>query len=257
MKYIRVEYNSEEFWAVPSDGTAQLLDGAPYENGKLTDQTVDLAKCRILAPCKPGKIVAVGKNYLDHITELAGDAKLPDNPILFFKSSGTVIGPGDPITLPSEEISQRVDHEAELAFVISRRARNVAATDAAGYILGYTCLNDVTARDIQKLDGQWTRAKNFDTFAPVGPLLTDEIDPLDVRLTASVNGVLRQDESSSKQIWNVYQLLEFISRMMTLEPGDLVTTGTPAGIGPIRAGDTVTVSIEGIGELSNPVAAEG
>lgn len=256
MKYIRIEHNSEVFWAVPSNGTAQLLDGAPYDKGQLTDQTVDLAECSILAPCTPGKIVAVGKNYLDHITELAGDAKLPDNPILFLKSPGTVIGTGDPIILPSEEISQRVDHEAELAFVISRRARNIAAADAAGYILGYTCLNDVTARDIQKLDGQWTRAKNFDTFAPVGPLLTDEIDPTDVRLTASVNGVVRQDESSSKQIWNVYQLLEFISRMMTLEPGDLVTTGTPAGIGQLNSGDTITISIEGIGDLINPVITE-
>lgn len=256
MKYIRLEYQRDIFWAVPSDGTAQLLDGAPYENGQLTDRWISLDDCRLLAPCNPGKIVAVGKNYLDHISELSGDSKLPDNPILFIKPTGTIIGPGQAIVLPPETITKRVDHEAELAYVISRRAKNISTAEASEYILGYTCLNDITARDVQQQDGQWTRAKSFDTFAPVGPLLTDEIDPCNVQLKSIVNGVVRQNENSDKQIWNVYELLAFVSRMMTLEPGDLITTGTPAGIGQIKAGDTVTISIEGIGDLTNPVITE-
>lgn len=255
MKYIRVEYKDETYWAVLSDDTAQLLDGAPYEGGKPIECIVSLDKCRLLAPCKPGKIIAVGKNYLDHISELAGDAKLPDNPILFIKPASTIIGPDQAIVLPPEEISRRVDHEAELAFVVSRRAKNITKTEAANYILGYTCLNDITARDIQIIDGQWTRAKSFDTFAPIGPLLTDEIDPCNVQLRSSVNGVVKQNENSNKQIWNVYELLTFISNMMTLEPGDVITTGTPAGISSIRPGDIVTISIEGIGDLTNQVAA--
>lgn len=256
MKYIRIEYEGDKHWAIPNDAEAKLLNKAPYDGGQLTGRIVDISKCKYLAPCVPGKIVAVGKNYLDHISELSGDTKLPDNPILFFKSPGTVIGPGQPIILPPEDITKKVDYEAELAFVVKRRAKNITAEDASKYILGYTCLNDITARDIQRLDGQWTRAKNFDTFAPVGPLITDEIDPCLVRLKSYVNGVVRQDECSCKQIWNVYQLFEFISKMMTLEPGDLVTTGTPAGIGQIRAGDIVQVSIVGIGDLTNPVAAK-
>lgn len=236
-----------------NESVVNLLDGPPYSGGKSIGVKTYLAECVLLAPCESGKIVAVGKNYRDHVKELVNDTGLPDNPILFIKPSNTVIGPKEPILLPPSEISRRIDYEGELAFVIGKTAKNVSAADAMDYIFGYTCLNDVTARDIQQKDGQWTRAKSFDTFAPIGPWIETEINPDNLAVTTTLNGEVRQQGRTSKLIWPVCELVEFISHMMTLMAGDIVTTGTPSGIGQMKDGDLVCIEIEGIGKLENPV----
>lgn len=205
---------------------------------------------RLLAPVIPGKIVAVGLNYRDHAREMAYE--LPKEPILFMKPSTSVIGPGEAIRYPSQ--SSRVDYEAELAVVIGRTCRNVGAATARNFILGYTCLNDVTARDLQAKDGQWTRAKSFDTFAPLGPwIVTDLEDPHTLEITARLNGEARQSSNTANLIFNAFDLVEFVSHIMTLNPGDVIATGTPAGIGPMNPGDVVEIGIQGIGVLKNPV----
>ena len=251
MKYVRVLHQNQPFWGILDEDLVHLLDQAPYCAGKPNGNNVRLDSVRLLAPCEPRKIVAVGKNYLDHVKELAGDSDVPQNPILFLKPSSAIIGPRDSIRLPSCDISSRIDYEGELALVISKTASHIRASDAHAHILGYTCFNDVTARDIQQQDGQWTRAKGFDTFAPTGPWLVPDLDASDLALTTTVNDRIRQQARTSDQIWPVFELLEFISRMMTLEAGDLVTTGTPSGIGPIYSGDIVSIQIEGIGTLTN------
>jgi 2-keto-4-pentenoate hydratase/2-oxohepta-3-ene-1,7-dioic acid hydratase in catechol pathway len=206
---------------------------------------------KILAPVLPGKIIAVGLNYRDHAQEM-GHA-LPQNPILFMKPSTAVIGPGDNIIYPSQ--SCRVDFEAELGAVISRRCRNVKAGEARDFLSGYTCFNDVTARDLQVSDGQWTRAKSFDTFAPIGPWISTDIDdPHGLAISSRLNGELKQSSSTSNLIFSVFDLVEFISSVMTLEKGDVIATGTPSGIGPMNRGDEIRIEIEGIGTLTNMVA---
>lgn len=199
---------------------------------------------------KPGKIVAVGKNYLDHVREMGGTEAAAE-PILFMKPPSALIGDGDPILLPPQ--SERVDYEGELVAIIGSRLRNVDAEAALRGVRGYCCGNDVTARDLQARDGQWTRAKGFDTFCALGPTLAEGVDPADVRLTTRVNGDVRQDSRTSLLITPVGELLAFISRVMTLEPGDAVFTGTPSGVGPLHEGDVVEVDIEGVGVLRNPV----
>jgi len=208
-----------------------------------------LDEVRLMPPCTPSKIVAIGLNYLDHAKEMG--VKVPDEPLLFLKPSSSVIGPGDPILLPPQ--SERVDFEAELAVVIRRTARNVPAASAADFIQGYTCLNDVTARDLQSKDGQWTRAKSFDTFCPIGPWIETELDPSDLEIELYLNGERKQKSRTSNLIFNPFQLVEFISSVMTLYPGDVIATGTTSGIGPMKAGDSVEVRIEGIGSLINGV----
>ncbi|MEW6347658.1 MAG: fumarylacetoacetate hydrolase family protein [Thermodesulfobacteriota bacterium] len=225
--------------------------------GRLVDETTvraeagdfDLSHVRLLAPVEPSKVVAVGLNYRDHAQEL-GQA-LPEEPLLFLKPSTTVIGLGDPIRLPPQ--SARVDYEAELGIVIGKTAKGVTASQAKDHILGYTCLNDVTARDLQVKDGQWTRAKGFDTFCPLGPWIETELNPSDLGVELFVNGELKQRSRTSNLIFDPWQLVEFISGIMTLWPGDVIATGTPSGIGPLKPGDVVEVSIEGIGKLVNPV----
>jgi 2-keto-4-pentenoate hydratase/2-oxohepta-3-ene-1,7-dioic acid hydratase in catechol pathway len=199
---------------------------------------------------RPGKIVAVGKNYLDHVREMGGDVAA-EEPILFMKPPSAVIGDGEAILLPSQ--STHVDYEGELVAVIDARLRNVSAEEALRGVRGYCCGNDVTARDLQAKDGQWTRAKGFDTFAALGPALATGVDPADLRITTRLNGETRQDSRTSLLIAPVGELLAFISRVMTLEPGDAVYTGTPAGVGPLHEGDVVEVEIEGVGVLRNPV----
>jgi 2-keto-4-pentenoate hydratase/2-oxohepta-3-ene-1,7-dioic acid hydratase in catechol pathway len=200
----------------------------------------------------PSKVVAVGRNYVDHAAEL--DNEIPENPMIFLKPPTSVTGPLQPIRYPSD--SENVHHEAELAVVIGKVARDVRIEDAGMYILGYTAANDVTARDLQRSDGQWTRAKGFDTFCPLGPAIDTDLDPLEgLQITCRVNGDLRQSGSTADMVFGVSELLSYVSHVMTLLPGDVILTGTPAGVGPIVPGDKVEVEIEGIGVLMNPVVA--
>src|SRR5258708_6166954 len=211
-----------------------------------------LASVSLLAPVVPSKIVCVGRNYADHAKELGND--VPTEPVIFLKPQTSLLGPKEKIVRP-KRLSQRVDFEAELAFVISKRCRNIGESDdVRPYILGYTCMNDVTTRDLQRKDVQWTRAKSFDIFCPVGPIVTDEIDPWKgVQVEPRVNGVVKQSASPTLFLSPVDVVIRFIAQVMTLLPGDLICTGTPAGIGPIVAGDEVVVSVQGIGTLTNPV----
>ncbi len=212
----------------------------------------DLNEVKLLPPCSPSKIVAVGLNYADHAREVK--LPVPEEPLLFLKPPSSVVGPGDPILIPRQ--SSRVDYEAELAVVIGRIATKLSREEAKGSILGYTCLNDVTARDLQTKDGQWTRAKSFDTFCPIGPWIETDLDPSDLRIELFLNGERKQDSRTSNLIFDPFVLVEHISAIMTLCPGDVIATGTTSGIGPVEAGDTVEVRIEGIGSLVNPVEAD-
>jgi 2-keto-4-pentenoate hydratase/2-oxohepta-3-ene-1,7-dioic acid hydratase in catechol pathway len=211
-----------------------------------------LADVRLLAPVNPGKIVCVGRNYAAHAAELGNE--VPKEPLIFLKPPSAIVGPGEPIVVPRQ--SQRVEHEGELAVVIGRGCSQLKDTDdALAHVLGYTCLNDVTARDLQKSDVQFTRAKGFDTFCPVGPHIVTGLDPTDILVETKVNGELRQSGRTSLMVYPVAFLIRWISRVMTLVPGDLIATGTPAGVGPLVAGDVVEVSIGGVGVLRNPVQA--
>ncbi|HWG39351.1 MAG TPA: fumarylacetoacetate hydrolase family protein [Candidatus Acidoferrales bacterium] len=211
-----------------------------------------LSSVKLLYPAEPSKIVCVGRNYSEHAKELGNE--VPSEPLIFFKPPSSLISPGEKIVRP-QRFSQKVEFEAELTVVIGKKCRSLGPNDdVRPYIFGYTAANDVTARDLQKTDPQWTRAKGFDTFCPVGPIVTDEIDPWkSVRVESRVNGEVKQSESTLAFIFPVDVVLRFISQIMTLLPGDLVLTGTPAGVGPLVAGDEVTVSVEGIGAISNPV----
>jgi 2-keto-4-pentenoate hydratase/2-oxohepta-3-ene-1,7-dioic acid hydratase in catechol pathway len=211
------------------------------------------SEARLLAPVSPGKVVCIGRNYAAHAAELGHD--VPPRPLVFLKAPSSVIGPGESIRLPPD--SQRVEHEAELAIVIGRRCRHLRPEDALSAVFGFTCLNDVTARDLQRADKQFARGKGFDTFCPIGPWIETELDWRDLRVTCAVvrggGSTLRQDGRTSLMMFDVPTLLATVSRVMTLEPGDVLATGTPAGVGPLEAGDVVEVAIEGIGRLSNPV----
>jgi 2-keto-4-pentenoate hydratase/2-oxohepta-3-ene-1,7-dioic acid hydratase in catechol pathway len=211
-----------------------------------------LKEVDLLAPCLPGKIVAVGLNYRDHAEELKRN--IPDEPLLFLKPPTAVIGPGEKIIHP--RMSSQVDYEGELGVVIAKVSRNVPLESTRDHILGYTCFNDVTARDLQRKDSQWTRAKGFDTFAPLGPWIITNLDPHHLALETFLNGELKQSSNTENLIFNSYQLVSFISRIMTLMPGDVIATGTPSGIGPMKVGDRVDVVIEGIGTLANVVAEQ-
>ena len=237
---------------VRDDVVYALAEQEPY-GGRLTagERVGPLAQVELLAPCEPSKIVALGRNYAAHAREHGAD--VPSEPLIFLKPSTAVIAPGAAIVLPAQ--SAQVEHEAELAVVIGRRARHVRREEAAGYILGYTCGNDVTARDLQRSDGQWSRAKGFDTFCPLGPWIETELDIADLAVICRVNGETRQQGRTSELIFEVPLLVSHISGIMTLLPGDVIMTGTPAGVSPIHAGDNVEVEIQGIGVLRNPVIA--
>ncbi len=218
-----------------------------------SEPSIRLSDAHLLPPVEPSKIVCVGRNYREHAAELGNP--MPSEPLLFLKAPSTIIGDGDFIELPS--ISGRVEHEGELAVVIGRRARRLRVDDdPLSYVLGYTCLNDVTARDIQRRDVQFTRGKSFDTFCPVGPSVACGLDPLDLRVETRVNGEVRQSGRTGAMAFPVPFLLRYISSVMTLEPGDLIATGTPAGVGPLRPGDVVEVEVEGVGTLLNHVRDE-
>jgi 2-keto-4-pentenoate hydratase/2-oxohepta-3-ene-1,7-dioic acid hydratase in catechol pathway len=219
---------------------------------ELTGQKWPLDSVKFLPPSVPSKIVCVGKNYVDHAAEMGGPP--PKSPIIFLKPSSAIIAPEEPIILP--RISQRVDYEGEIAIIIGRRCHLLAPNeDVRPYILGYTCYNDVTARDLQKLDGQWTRGKSFDTFSPFGPLLESELNLADTRVETYVNGVRKQSASVSEMIFSIDVIIRWTADVMTLEPGDVIATGTPAGIGSLADGDVVEVSVTGIGTLRNPVTS--
>jgi 2-keto-4-pentenoate hydratase/2-oxohepta-3-ene-1,7-dioic acid hydratase in catechol pathway len=228
------------------------LDGDFFSPFKTRKSGQVFSPAKLLPPCNPSKIVAVGLNYRDHALEM-GHA-IPEEPVIFLKPATAVIGPGESIVYP--RVSSRVDYEAELGVVIKDRTRNISPQEAPDHILGYTCANDVTARDLQKKDGQWTRAKSFDTFCPVGPWVETELDPGDLLIQSYLNGERRQSSRTSQLIFSVHELVSFISGIMTLEQGDLIITGTPAGIGSMKPGDEIEVRIEGIGSLKNRVSAE-
>jgi 2-keto-4-pentenoate hydratase/2-oxohepta-3-ene-1,7-dioic acid hydratase in catechol pathway len=228
------------------------IEGSPFEQYMRGEAGTPLSEARLLAPVLPTKILCVGRNYVAHAKE--HDAEVPEVPMLFLKPPSSVIGPGDTILLPPQ--SRQVEHEAELAVVIGKRGRWIASQEAMDYVLGYTAANDVTARDLQRRDGQWSRAKGFDTFCPIGPWIETEFDPSDALITCHVNGEMRQMGSTRDMVFQIRQLIAFASSVMTLEPGDLLLTGTPAGVSPLAAGDVVEVTIEGLGSLKNPVASE-
>jgi 2-keto-4-pentenoate hydratase/2-oxohepta-3-ene-1,7-dioic acid hydratase in catechol pathway len=228
------------------------IDGSPFGEFRRLEAEIPLHTVRLMAPVEPSKIVCVGRNYAEHAREQGFE--VPEIPMLFMKPPSSIISPGEKIILPPQ--SSRVEHEGELAVVIGRKGRWIPAEEALQYVLGYTVANDVTARDLQRKDGQWTRGKGFDTFCPVGPWIETDLDPADVLVQTRVNGEMRQMASTREMMFPVEQLIAFISSVMTLVPGDLILTGTPAGIGPLVAGDTVEVTVEGIGSLSNPVAAD-
>lgn len=253
MKIIRYCEGDVVKWGVVEEkDMVREMDGNPFEHFHLTSKTKKIGEVRLLSPCHPSKIIALGLNYRDHAAEVK--MELPKNPLLFIKPSTSVIGPEEAIVYP--KMSKRVDYEAELALVIRKEARGVPEERAADYVLGYTCLNDVTARDLQPKDGQWTIAKGFDTFAPIGPWIVTDIDPFHLEISSYLNGERRQHSNTKNLIFGPHYLVGFISRIMTLLPGDVIATGTPSGIGSMAIGDRVDVVIEGIGTLSNNVVAE-
>jgi 2-keto-4-pentenoate hydratase/2-oxohepta-3-ene-1,7-dioic acid hydratase in catechol pathway len=253
VRLARVEHAGAIGFAVLEGREAAFLDGPPIGDLRFSGARAPVAECRLLAPVLPSKIVAVGRNYAEHAAELGNE--VPAEPLLFLKPSTSVIGPFDPIRRPNE--SARVDHEAELAVVVRGLVRNADEQTAAEAILGYTCGNDVSARDYQKSDGQWTRAKGFDSFCPLGPWIETDLDPGALRIQARVNGETRQDSNTKLLTFGPAFLVSYVSRIMTLLPGDVIMTGTPAGVGPLEPGDEVEVEIEGIGVLRNPVEARG
>ena len=225
------------------------IEGDIFGEYRRLEAETPLTEVKLLAPAQPSKIICIGRNYVEHAKE--HDAEVPKVPLIFMKPPSSIINPGDTILLPPQ--SQQVEHEAELVVVIGKRGRHITAEGAQGIVYGYTVGNDVTARDLQRSDGQWTRAKGFDTFCPFGPWIDTEFDASDAVITCRVGGQPRQMASTRDMVFNVSTLIAFISSVMTLEPGDLIFTGTPAGVSPLKSGDVVEVEIEGLGKLSNPV----
>jgi 2-keto-4-pentenoate hydratase/2-oxohepta-3-ene-1,7-dioic acid hydratase in catechol pathway len=246
-----LEGRTPRYAAVEGD-TAYPFDGEPWEISVPSSRGVQVAGLPLLPPCAPSKIVGVGKNYRAHIKEMKSDT--PDEPLIFLKPPSSLLASGEPIVRPAGY--ERVDYEGELGVVIGRRAHEVKPEHAMSYVFGYTCVNDVTVRDLQKKDVQFTRAKGFDTFAPLGPCIATDLDPSTLRLCTRVNGEIKQQTDISDMVFDVPTLVVFISRVMTLLPGDVIATGTPSGVGNLRGGDVVDVEIEGIGTLHNPVIEE-
>ena len=251
MRLVRFRFGDRIGTGVVQAGTIRPLRGTFFEAPVPTGEEIPADDVRLLAPVLPSKVVAVGRNYAEHAKEM--QEEVPDQPLTFLKPSTAVVGPGDPIVYPP--ISERLDYEGELAVVVGRLAHRADLDAAARSILGYTCANDATLRDLQAKDGQWTRAKGFDTSCPLGPWIETELDPGDLELTTRLNGEVRQHARTSDLTFGPAGLIAFISSYMTLLPGDVILTGTPAGIGPMQPGDRVEVEIEGIGTLANPVVA--
>ncbi len=252
-KFVRCRtIGGEQFYGVVVDTKVFKLATAPWMGKRTLDEEYELDKVQLLAPVEPSKIVCIGLNYHAHVTASFSADKPPEYPLIFLKPPSSIIGPHDKIWHPPQ--SERVDYEAELGVVIGRTARNVSEKDAENYIFGFTCVNDVTARDLQKKDGQWSRAKGFDTFCPVGPWIVTQLNWRDVLVEGIHNGKIMQSGRTSQMIFNIAFLISYISSAMTLYPGDLISTGTPSGIAPMKPGDTIHVRVEGIGTLENSMA---
>jgi 2-keto-4-pentenoate hydratase/2-oxohepta-3-ene-1,7-dioic acid hydratase in catechol pathway len=246
-KIYRVKMGMGGRYALERDGGLYWLEGNPFGDYH-TGMLIEDGPMTFVAPVVPSKIIAIGLNYKDHAAEM--NKKLPEEPLVFSKPSTSVVGPDEPVRIPLW--AGRIDHEAEMAVVIGRRAYQVKAARAMDYVLGLTCLNDVTARDLQQKDGQYTRAKGFDSFAPLGPCIAIGVDPSNLSIEGWVNAEKRQSSNTNQLIFPVPELIEFVSRFCTLEPGDVITTGTPSGVGPLKPGDRVMVKLAGVGTLSNP-----
>jgi 2-keto-4-pentenoate hydratase/2-oxohepta-3-ene-1,7-dioic acid hydratase in catechol pathway len=257
MRIGRARFPSGVRWVAEDGGLLFEVEDDPLMGPlQLGRELGDVERLDLMAPARPSKIVCVGRNYVEHAAEHGAD--VPREPLLFLKPPSSVIGPGEAIVLPA--LSQQVEHECELALVIGSACRSATPERAWEHVLGVTCANDVTARDLQRADSQWTRGKGFDTFCPLGPWLVTGLDEGEVaalEIGCRVNGELRQHGLTSQMVFSPSAILAFITQVMTLEPGDVVLTGTPAGVGPLRHGDAVTVEIAGIGELTNPVVAAG
>ncbi|MCC7117409.1 MAG: fumarylacetoacetate hydrolase family protein [Anaerolineales bacterium] len=250
MRIIRYQNDGEEpkyGWML--ENKVGEIQGNIFGEYRRREARTPVTELKLLPPCEPSKIVCVGRNYVEHAKELGNE--IPKTPLLFFKPPSAIIANGESVHLPPQ--SAQVEHEAELVAVIGQRAKNVTAESTKDYLFGYTIGNDITARDLQKSDGQWTRAKGFDTFCPFGPWIDTDFDASDAVVTCRINGQMRQMASTRDMLFNVATLIAYISSIMTLEPGDLIFTGTPAGVGALRPGDLVDVEIEGLGKLSNPV----
>lgn len=250
MKIARIERAGGARFARLDADQAEIFDAAPWLGGRASGEKVAFAERDLRCPVAPTKVLCIGRNYAAHAKELGHD--VPSEPLLFLKPPSSLLDPGGTIRLPPE--SARVEHEAELGVVIGKRARNVAREDALAHVFGYTCVGDITARDLQRKDVQFTRAKGFDTFCPVGPWIETELDPSALRVRCRVSGATKQDGATANMIFDVPTLVAYASRMMTLEPGDLIATGTPEGVGPLVDGDTLEIDIDRIGVLSVRVA---
>ncbi|MFY9440376.1 MAG: fumarylacetoacetate hydrolase family protein [Tepidanaerobacteraceae bacterium] len=249
MKIVSFQLNGKASYGVIENNEIMLIEGDIFGDFVVTDTRVSLDEIKILPPVVPSKAVCIGLNYHDHIEET--NSKVPDRPVVFIKPSTAVIGHMDDIKYP--ELSKRVDYEGELAVVIGKKAKDINVNDAKEYIFGYTCGNDVTARDLQPADGQWTVSKSFDTFLPLGPWIETELDPLNLEIRTYLNDELKQSSNTRHLIFDPYTLVSYISQIMTLLHGDIILTGTPSGIGPMKKGDKVVVEIENIGSLINYV----
>lgn len=255
MRYFRIEHEGVAHFGVarPGDTEVTLLNGPPWAGGVPIHVQVPLARAQLRAPVEPTKIVCVGRNYAAHAKELGN--QVPDEPLIFLKPPSALLGPGEAIELPA--MSQRVEHEAEIGVVLGHRLKRADADAARSAIFGITCVNDVTARDLQRKEVQFTRAKGFDTFCPVGPWVETDFDLAALRVSGRVNDQQRQQGDAAQMIFPIAELLAFISQVMTLEPGDLVSTGTPEGVGPLAPGDRVEIEVSGVGVLQNRVVRQG
>ena len=251
MRFVKIDRLGKPTWGLIEGDRVFTISGSPYENWSYEGPKIPLRRCAFLPPCDPTKIVCVGKNYYEHIEEIRNMIGGEEKPTLFLKAPNALNHHDGEVHAP--DFVERLDYEGEVAVVIKKQAKNVKASEAYNYILGVTCFNDITARDIQKADGQWTRGKNMDGFAPIGPIVTDEVDPGHLKICTRLNGEVVQESNTEKFMVGIAELIEFITASMTLEPGDVVATGTPAGIGPMKKGDVVEVEIEGVGTLRNTI----
>jgi 2-keto-4-pentenoate hydratase/2-oxohepta-3-ene-1,7-dioic acid hydratase in catechol pathway len=250
MRWLRFYHNGANYQGFLENEMVRAVSGDMFSGQyRETGLVAPLAEVALDTPCRPTKIIGIGLNYRDHAAEM--NLTLPPEPVMFLKPPSSLLAPGAPIIRPV--MARRVDYEAELAVVIGRTASHVSVSEAPKFVFGLTCANDVTARDLQQAGQQWTRAKSFDTFCPLGPLIETELDPDDLEIVLTVNGAVRQHSRTSRMLFSVPELVAYTSQVMTLFPGDVILTGTPAGIGPLYSGDTVTVSIPELGELTNPV----